>query len=55
VAKFLSDQTKFEFAQELGVADQVTQGGSLYFGQVSSKNCGNFVKLAISKVEQSMV
>ncbi len=55
MAKFLSDRTKFKFAQELGVADQVTRGGSLYFGHVSSRNCGNFVKLAIKKVEQSMI
>jgi len=55
MAKYLSDKTKYEFAQELGIADQVTPGGSLYFGNVSSKNCGNFVKLAISKAEQSMV
>ncbi len=55
MAKYLSDRTKYEFAQELGVADQVMQGGSLYFGYVSSRNCGNFVKLAIQKAEQSMV
>lgn len=55
MAKYLSDQTKFEFAQELGVADKVTQGGSLYFGHLSSKNCGNFVKLAIQRVEQNML
>ena len=55
MAKYLSDQTKFEFARELGVADKVTQGGSLYFGQVSSKDCGNFVKLALQKIEQNLV
>lgn len=55
MAKFLSDKTKYEFAQELGVADQVMPGGSLYFGNLSSQNCGNFVKLAIQKAEQSLV
>lgn len=55
MGKLLSDQTKYELAQELGFADQVTHGNSLYFGNVSSKNCGNFVKLAISKTQQSMV
>ncbi len=54
-SKYLSDKTKYEFAQELGVADQVTPGGSLYFGNLSSKDCGNFVKLALSKVGQSKV
>ncbi|SFR07874.1 small, acid-soluble spore protein, alpha/beta type [Desulfoscipio geothermicus] len=55
MAKYLSDKTKYEFARELGVADQVIPGGSLYFGYVSSENCGNFVKLAIKRMEQTMV
>lgn len=54
-SKFLSDRTKYEFAQELGVADLVTTGGSLYYGNLSSRDCGNFVKMAVKRSEGSMV
>lgn len=54
-SKLLSDRTKYEFAQELGVADLVTTGGSLYYGNLSSRDCGSFVKMAIKRSEESMI
>ena len=49
----MSDRLKFELAQELGVADEVARTGD--FGSVSSRNCGNLVKLAIERAERSLV
>ena len=49
----MSDQLKFELAGELGVADVVAREGG--FGSVSSRNCGNLVKLAIERAERNMV
>ncbi|MCL5057668.1 MAG: alpha/beta-type small acid-soluble spore protein [Actinobacteria bacterium] len=49
----MSDQLKFELAKELGVADVVARDGG--FGSVSSRNCGNLVRLAIERAERSMV
>lgn len=48
----MSDELKAELAKELGVYDTVRTEG---WGSVSSRNCGNLVKLAIEKAEQSMV
>ncbi len=48
----MSDELKYELADELGVGDIArTQG----FGAVSSRNCGNLVRLAIQKAEQMMI
>lgn len=47
----MSEKTKYEFAKELGVADIVEREG---FGGVSSRDCGNLVRLAIEKVEKAM-
>jgi len=47
----MSEETKYEFAKELGVADIVEREG---FGGVSSRDCGNLVRLAIEKVEKAM-
>ncbi len=45
----MSEELKYELAKELGVVDIVkTQG----FGGVSSRDCGNMVKLAIEKAER---
>lgn len=54
-SKMLSDKTKFEFAQELGVAHLVTPGGSLYYGNLSSRDCGSFTKMAVKRAEESML
>ncbi len=47
----MSDALKYEFAKELGVLDTVQQEG---WGGVSSRNCGNLVRLAIEKAEREM-
>jgi small acid-soluble spore protein F (minor alpha/beta-type SASP) len=47
----MSDRLKFELAQELGVADTVARDGD--FGNVSSRNCGNLVRLAIERAERT--
>lgn len=48
----MSDQLKYELAKELGVYDTVMKEGC---GSVSSRNCGNLVKLAIEKAEKMLV
>jgi len=48
----MSDQLKYELAKELGVYDTVMKEG---WGSVSSRNCGNLVKLAIEKAEKMLV
>ena len=47
----MSDQLKYELAKELGV-DQIvaTQG----WGEVTARNCGNLVKLAIERAEKTV-
>lgn len=47
----MSDHLKYELAKELGVLDTVQQSG---WGEVSSRNCGNLVRLAIEKAEQML-
>ena len=47
----MSDALKYELAKELGVFDTVEQSG---WGEVSSRNCGNLVRLAIEKAERAM-
>jgi small acid-soluble spore protein F (minor alpha/beta-type SASP) len=49
----MSERLKYELADELGVGDVVRRDGG-YFGNVSSKNCGNMVKQAIARAEQSL-
>jgi len=45
----MSDRLKLELAEELGIADVVSREG---FGGVSSRNCGNLVRLAIERAER---
>jgi len=52
MAKYMSDALKYEFAREMGVADRI-QGND--YGNLTSRECGNFVKLAIQRAEQSML
>ena len=49
----MSEKLKYELADELGVGDVVRRDGG-YFGNVSSKDCGNLVRLAIERAERSM-
>jgi len=45
----MSDELKYELAKELGVDDIVRTEG---FAEVSSRNCGNLVKLAIQRADR---
>jgi small acid-soluble spore protein F (minor alpha/beta-type SASP) len=47
----MSDRLKYELAEELGVADVVRREG---WGGVSSRNCGNLVRLAIERAERNL-
>lgn len=48
----MSEELKYELADELGVGDIVRREG---FGAVSSRNCGNLVRLAIERAERAMI
>lgn len=50
-AGLMSDALKWELAKELGVDHIVATEG---WGGVSSRNCGNLVKLAIEYAEKSL-
>ncbi|HKM39854.1 MAG TPA: small, acid-soluble spore protein, alpha/beta type [bacterium] len=47
----MSEQLKYELAKELGVADIVRREG---FGGVTSRDCGNMVRLAIERAERTL-
>lgn len=47
----MSQQLKYELASELGVADIVQREG---FGGVTSRDCGNLVRLAIERASGSV-
>ena len=47
----MSEELRYELAEELGVADTVKREG---FGGVSSRDCGNLVKLAIQRAESTL-
>ncbi|MCX7921380.1 MAG: alpha/beta-type small acid-soluble spore protein [Clostridia bacterium] len=47
----MSDALKAEIAKELGVYNTVQSEG---WGAVSSKNCGNIVKVAIEMAERNL-
>lgn len=50
-SKVMSDKLKYELAEELGVAEVVSQEG---WGSVSSRDCGNLVKLALQRAERTL-
>ncbi|MBS4031888.1 MAG: small, acid-soluble spore protein, alpha/beta type [Clostridiales bacterium] len=50
--KVMSDTLKEELAEELGVVNLVREEG---WGSVSSRNCGNLVKLAIERAERALM
>jgi small acid-soluble spore protein F (minor alpha/beta-type SASP) len=49
MAKLLSDALKYELAQEMGVAHKV-KGRD--YGDLTSRECGNFVKLVLLRAER---
>ena len=46
----MSERLKEEFAKELGVYDTVKDHG---WGSVSSRDCGNLVRMAIEKASRN--
>jgi small acid-soluble spore protein F (minor alpha/beta-type SASP) len=48
----MSDALKEELAEELGIANVVRQDG---WGSVSSRDCGNLVKIAIERAERALM
>lgn len=48
----MSEGLKQQIAEELGFGDTVRQEG---FGAISSRNCGNMVKMAIQMAERNML
>jgi len=50
-SSIMSDALKEQIAQELGFAGTLHQEG---FGGVSSRNCGNMVKMAIELAERNL-
>ncbi|MGE5397325.1 MAG: small, acid-soluble spore protein, alpha/beta type [Chitinophagales bacterium] len=50
-AGMMSEQLKYELAKEMGVDQIVASEG---WGGVSSRDCGNLVKMAIKKAEESL-
>ncbi|MDA8334081.1 MAG: small, acid-soluble spore protein, alpha/beta type [Peptococcaceae bacterium] len=47
----MSEELKYELARELGVAHVVDREG---WGGVSSRDCGNLVRLAIERAEKAV-
>lgn len=47
----MSDELKWELAKELGVDQIVAREG---WGGVSSRDCGNLVKLAVQRAEAGL-
>lgn len=47
----MSEELKYEIAADMGVLDLVQREG---WGSVSSRNCGNIVKKAIERAEQTL-
>ncbi|SJZ94918.1 small, acid-soluble spore protein, alpha/beta type [Selenihalanaerobacter shriftii] len=52
MAKIMSEETKYEFAKELGFAHKVKDGD---WGNITTKEAGSLVKKAIEKAQNSMV
>lgn len=50
--KIMSETLKEELAEELGVVNLVREEG---WGSVSSRNCGNLVRLAIERAERALM
>lgn len=52
MGEIMSEETKYELAEELGFADKVSNGD---WGQITTREAGSMVKRAIEKVEEDMV
>jgi len=47
----MSEELKYEIAAELGILDKVMREG---WGNVASRQCGNLVKKAIERANQTL-
>jgi small acid-soluble spore protein F (minor alpha/beta-type SASP) len=47
----MSEELKYEIAEEMGVADLVRREG---WGSVTSRQCGNLVRKSIERAEQTV-
>lgn len=51
MARLMSDQTKYELAEELGFAHKVKDGD---WGNITTREAGSLVRAAIAKAEELM-
>ena len=51
MSKIMSEESKYELAEELGFADKVQNGD---WGNITTREAGSLVKLAIKKAEKTM-
>ncbi|MFW5786634.1 MAG: small, acid-soluble spore protein, alpha/beta type [Halanaerobiales bacterium] len=51
MARYMSDETKYELARELGFAHKVQDGD---WGNITTREAGSLVRAAIQKVEDQM-
>ncbi|MFW5999679.1 MAG: small, acid-soluble spore protein, alpha/beta type [Halanaerobiaceae bacterium] len=51
MARIMSDETKYELAEELGFAHKVRDGD---WGNITTREAGSLVKQAIKKAEEKM-
>ncbi|MFW6238566.1 MAG: small, acid-soluble spore protein, alpha/beta type [Halanaerobiales bacterium] len=51
MARIMSEETKYELAEELGFAHKVKNGG---WGDITTREAGSLVKQAIKKAEENM-
>lgn len=51
MGNIMSDETKYELAEELGFADKVKDGD---WGNITTREAGSLVKRAVEKTEKSL-
>lgn len=51
MARLMSDETKYELAEELGFAHKVKDGD---WGNITTREAGSLVRAAIEKAEETM-
>ncbi|MFW6007010.1 MAG: small, acid-soluble spore protein, alpha/beta type [Bacillota bacterium] len=51
MARYMSEETKYELARELGFAHKVKNGD---WGEITTREAGLLVKAAIAKAEEAM-
>ncbi|MBM7555926.1 small, acid-soluble spore protein, alpha/beta type [Halanaerobacter jeridensis] len=51
MSRIMSEESKYELAQELGFADKVKDGN---WGNITTREAGSLVRRAIEKAEENM-